>query len=874
MSYISRIHWLPVAIAVSLVTVAVFAVVAYRNTLRDLESEAQIAHAYEVREAANALLAGMRDAETGQRGFLITGNAAFLEPYHAGGERAENEFLKLRKLAAKDDRLQNLVGHLNDAYSIQQVHLKRTIDLRSQTSDVRITDEVIALVQSGVGKEAMENARRVTADILTLENQRLESSESETRYLSTVSRSSILVGNLLAGAMLVIVGIAAWVDRMKRDRAEVALLKQQVELQGIVDSAYEGILTYGDDLLIRLMNPAAATILGISRESSLGRSLLDFLPESVREAIRSRHSALITSDETFSEFTDTPLLRSDGSAFFAEGSAVRTISNSDQFTTVKFRDLTESKTNAASQREHAAILEQMSDAMLVCDMDGTIASCNESAMKLLGFNRSRSRQTLNALNAISGEIGYDDSIIGKNIVEVLKAEPEQWSSERAELLETGLAVSLRSWLTPGGNEMILEQRRSLIRDATGEPTGKLVFLIDVTDRVRQEVKERRVQRLESIGTLAGGIAHDLNNVLTPIMISVDLLTRGSKSPERLLQNIATSADRGSRMIKKLLAFAGGDRPERVPINLRTVLDEVRELLSHTLTQSIDLGFTIPDDLKLIDGDSTELSQVVMNLALNARDAMPGGGQLEIEASNFVVDSSRAKSSDVLKVGNHVLLSVTDSGEGIPREIIDRIYDPFFTTKPLGKGTGLGLATTLGIVRSYGGDMNVYSEPGVGTKFSVYLPCSKRFAPAESTKDVPQQSLNGNGEAILIVDDETLILESARETLESSHYRVFAASRGSEAIEIFEKQQTQIKLVVLDMMMPGMDGFQTKDALRQFDPAVRIVGSSGLRRPNQDGERWQDINGFLPKPYTAEQLLQVVRTALHSDSTTTNRIYTD
>ena len=857
MSYISRIHWLPIAIAVSLVTVAVFAVVAYRNTLRDLESEVQVAHAYEVRETANALLAGMRDAETGQRGFLITGNAAFLEPYHAGVEKAKNEFLKLRKLATKDDRLQSLVDHLNNAYSIQQVHLKQTIDLRSQTSDVRITDEVIALVQSGVGKEAMDNARRVTADILTLENQRLESSDSETRYLSTMSRSSILVGNLLAGAMLVIVGIAAWVDRMKRDRAEVALVKQQEELQGIVDSSYEGILTYGDDLLIRLMNPAAATIFGTCRESSLGRSLLDFVPESVREAIRSRHSAFITSDETLSEFTDTPLLRSDGSAFFAEGSAVRTISNSDQFTTVKFRDLTESKVNAASQREHAAILEQMSDAMLVCDMDGRIASCNDSALKLLGFGTESA-----------------DSIIGKNIVGVLKADPEQWINEQTTLLETGLVVSQRSWLTPSGSEMFLEQRRSLIRAADGEPTGKLVFLIDISDRVRQEVNERRAQRLESIGTLAGGIAHDLNNVLTPIMVSVDLLTRGSKSPERLLQNISTSADRGSRMIKKLLAFAGGDRPERVPINLRMVLDEVRELLSHTLQRSIELRFAILNDLKLIDGDSTELSQVVMNLALNARDAMPDGGTLEIEASNFVVDSSRAKSSDVLKVGSHVLLSVTDTGEGIPHEIIDRIYDPFFTTKPQGKGTGLGLATTLGIVRSYGGDMSVYSEPGVGTKFSIYLPCSKSLTPVESAKDVPQQSLDGNGEGILIVDDEILILESARETLESSHYRVFAASRGSEAIEIFKKQQSQIKLIVLDMMMPGMDGFQTKDALRQLDPAVRIVGSSGLRRPHQDGQRWQDISGFLAKPYTAEQLLQVVRTALNSDSTTTNCIYTD
>lgn len=843
MSSVNRTYWLPFTIVGTFMAVTGFAVVTYLNTVRLHEAELLVGHSYAIREAANEFISAMRDSETGQRGFLITGNETFLEPFYAGGEQAEIQFSRLQQLVDGDDELLGYVNQLRSAYERQQLHLLRTIELRRANAELRITDDVIALVQSGTGREAMDNARQVAAEILTLEGKRLSESETRTSRLTAVSQSLITIGNFLSVGMIVTVGIAAWTDRMKRDAAELALLNHQAELAAVIDAAFEGIITFCEDLVIRFMNPAAAKIYRVDLNTVIGHSVLDFFPEDQRGFIQTVYADFFRSQDSSVEFEDRTARRSDGSYFPIAGSDVRTRLGTGEFVTMRFRDMSDAKASEARQREYMALLQQINDAILVCDLDGTIRSYNRSASKLLGEN--------------------EREISGVNIVAALSVAVEEWAKDQNTLFETGLAISQLTWISPAARELIIEQRRSLIRDMAGAATGMLVFLIDVTDRVRQEVKERRVQRLESIGTLAGGIAHDLNNVLTPIMVSVELLQRGSQSPERLLKNIAISADRGSKMIRKLLAFAGGHRPKRAPIDLQEVLSEVRELLTHILPPSIEVRLNREDDLRLIAGDHTELSQVIMNLALNARDAMPGGGRLEIKVENFVVDKYLAEHSDTLKPGPHVLLSVTDTGTGISREIIDRIYDPFFTTKPQGKGTGLGLATTLGIVRSYGGDMTVYSELGSGTKFSLYFPAANQLSEKPAVVEQEREDLAGRGETILLVDDEELILESGRETLESSHYRILTARSGTEAIDLVLRRQGQIDLVLLDMMMPGMDGLQTAVALRQMAPHLNVLASSGLRRPQPSPDSTYEFCGFLPKPYSSEQLLRAIREALEA-----------
>ena len=519
----------------------------------------------------------------------------------------------------------------------------------------------------------------------------------------------------------------------------------------------------------------------------------------------------------------------------------------EQFATLKFHDMTESELRKTHQREYAAILGQVEEAIVVCDLSDTIQSWNLGAQKLFRIKE------VDAISRDIGQLLFQDRMA-------------EWQSGSKTLMSDGTFHIEFPQVTPDGREVIIQKRRSLIRDEDQQPIAQLLLMIDVTERVCQEAKERRSQRLESIGTLAGGVAHDLNNVLTPIIMSAKLLKRGSDTPERLMDNILTSAQRGAKMIEKLLAFAGGERSDHQKVDVREIISELEEILSHTLPQTIDLQVTIPNTLRKIKADNTELSQVVMNLAINARDAMPLGGRLEIEVANFQVDKSRAVRSDNLAAGSYVLLTVSDTGEGIPEAVIDRIFDPFFTTKAMGKGTGLGLATTIGIVRSCGGDITVYSEPGTGTKFSILLPTLKLTPKAQAKSDLKRDQIpRGNGETILIVDDEVMILETARETLESNHYRVLTAAGGVDAIAIFQHENQNIDLVLLDMMMPGMDGFQTKNAMRNLVANAKILASSGLRRPGEAGGQLPDVNGFLAKPYSNDSLLRAVRAILDKNA---------
>jgi CheY-like chemotaxis protein/two-component sensor histidine kinase len=343
------------------------------------------------------------------------------------------------------------------------------------------------------------------------------------------------------------------------------------------------------------------------------------------------------------------------------------------------------------------------------------------------------------------------------------------------------------------------------------------------------------------------------------------LKRDGNNQERLLDAIVTSAARGGQMIKKLLAFAGGEQGNREQIDVREIVSEAEEILRNTLPKSIELNVECSDNLHLVSGDATELSQVLMNLAINARDAMPGGGRLELRAENFQLDPVRAALSDRLAAGPHVLIRASDTGSGIPPEIVERIFDPFFTTKPQGKGTGLGLATSLGIIRSHGGDMTVYSEPGRGAAFSIYLPAVK----VEEMPAIPasgDQIPAGHGEMIMLVDDEPLIVETARAALESGGYRVASAGGGAEAVAYYQHNYASVDAVLLDVMMPGLDGFATKDDLRAINPKVRIIASSGLRRPGEEGGRLADVDGFLPKPYSDDQLLRIVRRVLDAERT--------
>ena len=420
-----------------------------------------------------------------------------------------------------------------------------------------------------------------------------------------------------------------------------------------------------------------------------------------------------------------------------------------------------------------------------------------------------------------------------------------------------------------GTEIEVEVSSSEI--AFADRRAGLVLAMDVTEKRKLEQQFFRAQRMESIGTLAGGIAHDLNNLLMPIMMGVTLIKRTDPSPLALrsLENIERSAARGKDLVRQVLSFARGIEGARVPVHVPDVAREIRTILESTFPKNISVRMDLDEELAWIDADPTQINQVLLNLCVNARDAMPSGGRLTIASKNVEIDEHYAKIHRDVRAGRFVLIEVTDEGVGMPQNVVDRIFEPFFTTKDAGRGTGLGLSTVATIAKSHGGFVNVYSEPGKGTRFRVYLPAKDEGSTTARAVDVPSLETlpRGNGETVLVVDDELAILAITRETLHAFGYNVLTAEDGAEGIGLFATHRAQIAVVITDMMMPVMDGATLISALQRIDPHVRVIASSGI---NENVSRLRDshpsVRSFLQKPYTADTLITTVHNVLQEERT--------
>ena len=394
----------------------------------------------------------------------------------------------------------------------------------------------------------------------------------------------------------------------------------------------------------------------------------------------------------------------------------------------------------------------------------------------------------------------------------------------------------------------------------------MIVNTDVTERKVLEMQFLRAQRLESLGTLAGGIAHDLNNILGPILMSVQMLQMRPQDERsrKLLRTMERSTQRGADLVRQVLSFARGVKGERVAMPLKPLISELAKILKDTLPRSIQIRLAVANDLWTVEGDVTQLHQVLMNLCLNARDAMTEGGTLTVSASNIAVEEAYARLHVGARAGRYVLLEVADTGAGMSPEVQDKIFEPFFTTKE--KGTGLGLSTALGIITGHGGFINVYSEEGRGTCFKIYLPASVKT----TTRVVQQPSTGrqrGRGELVLVVDDERDFRDITRQLLEEHGYRVLAAADGIEALNLFRKHQHEIRVVITDIMMPAMDGRALICTLHKINPAVRIIAASGLSTNENLAETTGvDVSAFLPKPYETTKLLAALNHVVNEAAT--------
>ena len=675
----------------------------------------------------------------------------------------------------------------------------------------------------------MDRIRQDVNDLLAEEDDQLKVREAESTKIATSSKYLIIAGNLLALSLLTISGLVARVDRKKRDHARSELFVKSAELERVFNATPGGIITFDNELRIRMINPAATRIFKCGEDSAVGQPLKKIIPERMWETVIRMLHQFMESGEKIRYYKDELAMRFDGTEFPFEGMIQKSDVDSKPFYTLTIQDLSLRYSSAEKIQEQTEIFEQIREAIFVCDLNDRITTWNRAASLLFGVSR--------------------EAAIGRDVVQLLYADqPQIWEAGKADLAEKRLYSSDVSIVNREGQELIVEQRRSVIRNRQKKAVAQLVICSDVTERKRQESNQRRAQRIESIGTLAGGIAHDLNNLLTPILMNAKLLKRGRGDNEKLTDNIILSAQRGSEMIAKLLSFAGGSQRANEQVEVAAIIGESHEILRHALPKSIELQVNYRTSLDPIAGDPTELSQVIMNLAINARDAMPEGGRLELRAENFTVDKRRATQSGKLQPGPHVLITVADEGTGIPKDIIEHIFDPFFTTKEQGKGTGLGLATSLGIIRQHGGDITVYSEVGKGSCFSILIP-STVLADSLSSFAADGEVPEGNGQTILLVDDEAAILEAARATLEASGYRVATATNGAEAVAKVQNNHDFVDVILLDMMMPGLDGVQTRDGIRAVNPVIPIIASSGLRRPGQEkkASNCRTSKHFCPNP---------------------------
>ncbi len=497
-------------------------------------------------------------------------------------------------------------------------------------------------------------------------------------------------------------------------------------------------------------------------------------------------------------------------------------------------------------REQAAFLDKARDAISAFDLEGRVIYWNKSAERLTGWTSEE----------ILGEIA--DKLLYKDGYEHLG---DAWASVRRDGEWSG---ELRQQ-TRSGAEIVVESRWTLVQDPAGNPKSILVINTDITERKKLESQFLRSQRMESIGRLVGGIAHDLGNLLVPILLGVKVLQQrfdGEEKTQRTLAMIQKSAQRGSEMVKQVLAFARGVEGERVPLYTEQIILEVEKIVSETFPNNIAVETSIQDGLWMVKGDATQLQQVLMNLCVNARDVMPEGGRLAIEAENFLIDEAFARSNLDARPGPYVRISMSDSGSGIPPEILDKIFEPFFTTKDIGKGTGLGLSTVYSIVRSHGGFVNVYSEVGYGTTFTLFLPASSEKIAVRSSAEL-EAFCRGNGEMVLVVDDEEFILETTRDTLESLGYRVLTACNGIDALRVFEQHEDEIDIVVTDLMMPEMDGIATIRALRNKKPNLPIIAASGLTGNKARDAVRAGAYVCISKPFSSEKLCATLQELLDS-----------
>ena len=643
-------------------------------------------------------------------------------------------------------------------------------------------------------------------------------------------------------------------DITEQKKAEEALSDSQEQYQNLVEESFDGIFIQKGSKII-FVNKRLNEMLGYEKDELIGQNHWVVYHPDYQKLTRERAQDRMHGEKVLSRY-EVKLQRKDGSWFYGEINARPITFPSDKESGIQvwIKDIMEQKlaeeTLRTSEEKYRTILESIEDGYFEVDIPGNLTFFNDSLCKTLGY----SRDELMGMNSRQ----YTDEENAKKVYQTFN-----------KVYTTGQPDKGFDWelIKKDGTKIYVEASISLRKDPEGQAIGFIGVSRDISerrqaeqDKARLEAQLQQAQKMEAVGTLAGGIAHDFNNLLMAIQgrTSIVLMSKDSSHPDfDHLKGIEGHIKSAADLTRQLLGFARGGKYEVRPTDLNELIEKQNRMFGRTKKEII-IHDKYEEDLWSVEIDRGQIEQVLLNLYVNAWQAMPGGGDLYLSTENVTLDKSYVKPFSI-EHGRYVKISVTDTGVGMGKATQKKIFDPFFTTKEMGRGTGLGLASSYGIIKNHGGLINVYSEKGHGTTFNIYLPASSKEI-VEDTK--PSGDTVRGTETVLFVDDEDIIIEVAEELFKELGYEVLIARGGKEAVEIYEKNKDRIDIVILDMIMPDMSGSVTYDRMKEIDPGIKVLLSSGYSVNGQGTEiMGRGCNGFIQKPFKIKELSQKLREIL-------------
>ena len=635
-------------------------------------------------------------------------------------------------------------------------------------------------------------------------------------------------------------------DITDHKKSEDALQKSEERFRALIEHSHDAITLLAADGTVLYDSPSIQRVLGYSPTERIGRSVFEFVhPEDRRNMTRG--FANFVQQPGAVDPSEVRFLHKDGTLRQIEGVRTNLLHESAvQAVVVNYRDITERKRAEEalkiSEEKYRLVVENANDAILVLQ-DGMIKFPNHQATALSGYS--------------------EEEITGVPFASFIHADDKDMAMEmhRKRLQGDKIPLTYSFRFINKSGEAVWVQVTGVFITWEGRPAA-LVFLKDITIQKKLEEQLLQSQKMEAIGTLAGGVAHDFNNLLMGILGYTSLMLMKTGKTHLFYEKLKTIerlVESGAELTRQLLGFARGGKYQVKPVNVNEMIIKTSDIFGRT-KREITIHRKLPEDVHTIEADTGQMEQVLFNLYVNAWQAMPSGGRLYLETQNVILDEQQFRTYKA-DPGSYVKITVTDTGIGMDSETQKRIFEPFFSTKGIGKGMGLGMASAYGIIKNHGGIINVYSEKGHGATFTLLLPASE----AKPLEPRPLEgSLLTGHETILIVDDEQEVLSAVKELLEELGYRTLTAKSGRKAIELYKKHSKDIKLVILDMIMPEMNGKETLIKLMEIDKNVCVLLSSGY---NIDGEAAHILEmgckGFIQKPFRAEELSLKIRDVLES-----------